>query len=306
MAAKAVAFMSNNSIRILFLAPKAKELSDLPWVAREIDAVVNCGLSLRVERDDVTEKRLVELVASEQFGIIWFASHGTGDGIYLSDGLISSESLAAILRGSGVQYVVLNTCDSIRIADTIARETHADFICTVTNISDRDAWRTGALFARELAKGATVRDAYRIARPAKPGQYIYLPAFNGASDPAKITEKVKELSDAIQDGEIERIEKALTDLASLPGRVDRLEDRVTVIEARVNPPISSILALLVVLVTVIANVAVTWTIVTDVELRTVFAVRPYLAWGGEIGFVAFTVSWTWYAVVRWRAKGQGS
>jgi hypothetical protein len=203
--------------RILLLAPYALPgLPALPWVEDEIQQLVNAGLSLHLERD-ASERRLVELLGSQPaWDVVWFASHGDAEGVLLSDGLCPVDALAALLRASGVGYVVLNTCASVAVAAAIQEESGADVICTLTAIGDREAWRTAALFARQLARGHDVRRAFELAKPAKPGRYIYLAGDRDLRQRDQLSTIVDQLHTI--EGRLERVEQAVTPCRPHPQR----------------------------------------------------------------------------------------
>ena len=203
--------------RILLIAPRALPgLPALPWVDDEIQHLVNSGLSLHLERD-ATERHLIELLGKQPaWDVVWFASHGDAEGVMLSDGLCPVDTLATLLRASGVGYVVINTCASVAVAAAIQEECGADVICTLTTVEDREAWRTGALFARQLARGLDVRRAFELAKPAKPGRYIYLAGDRELRERDQLSTIVDQLH--TMEGRLERVELAVTPCRSHPQR----------------------------------------------------------------------------------------
>ena len=109
--------MANTSV--LLIAPnKSPGLAALPWVDVEIQSIVNSGLNIRLERCDVRERTLFELLSNKNYNIIWFASHG-GKGSVLSDGLDIRRCAGVDVKSCTANYVVLNTCDSVHIAAVI-------------------------------------------------------------------------------------------------------------------------------------------------------------------------------------------
>ncbi|MGB5048130.1 MAG: hypothetical protein WBO46_04295, partial [Caldilineaceae bacterium] len=113
-------------------------------------------------------------VNSDPFELIWFVAHGGPDGVVLENGTLSGESLTAYVRSGGIGGVVLNTCESIAIANAIVQESGADVVATIQPVPDVTAYETGALLAGQLATGGTLRQAYRQSKPGRNDNYIFL------------------------------------------------------------------------------------------------------------------------------------
>lgn len=276
---------------VLLIAPHSSDkLPLLPWVDTEIESIVNSGLPVHLERD-INQRKLVELTTDTKYNIVWFATHGTEKGIYLSDGLLGTDAITTILRNAGAHYVVLNTCDSIHVAVSISEETGADVICTVSDVGDQEAWRTAAYLAKHLARGLTVQAAFKMSRPASHGKYVYLPGFNGADNRRELQEKISELTAALASGQPERVEEIISSLADLNMRVARLESRQSVTEAKLSPPIGSIALFLLAIIVLVIAVVVALNAFNNPVLMEILVEQPVIVVTGVIVTFALIVTW---------------
>lgn len=298
------------SILILLVAPKNSQLPALPWVDAEIQAIVNSGLQVQLERD-VNERLLSELLGRRQWDIVWFASHGTTAGIVLSDGVIATDALASMLRSVSVKYVVLNTCESVHVAAAISEEADCDVICTISpTIEDKQAWLTASNMARRLAAGDTVFDAFKRSRPTQPGKYIYLPGSGGFRE--ALHQQVKRLTAAIENGDQEEVERIVSGLALLGERVSALEivsardgRRIDALERKVSPPISVVLIAVAFVVVLLSNIfAVLW-LVNSAELWPALKQVPLIIGGFEAVVVLFMATLLWLARLIYRGERVG-
>ena len=302
---------------ILLVAPKNKALPVLPWVDQEIQAIVNSGLTVQLERD-VNERLLSELLGRRQWDIVWFASHGTSTGVALSDGIISTEALASMLRSVNVRYVVLNTCESVHVAAAISEEADCDVICTISpTIEDKQAWLTASNMARRLAAGDTVFDAFKRSRPTQPGKYIYLPGSGGFR--TTLHQQVARLTSAIENGDPEEVERIVGGLADLGKRVSDLEiseERQNVllaehthdiaeIQGKLSPPASIILIAAVLVTTFLSNIFAMFWIVNNEELWQVLKRVPLVIGGFEAAVVLFMATLLWLARLIYRGERAG-
>jgi hypothetical protein len=110
----------------------------------------------------------------DPFDIIWFATHGDEQGVYLTDGILNASELTSLVRSSTAQLTVFNTCSSRSVALTIHDELATEFICTVKPVPDRTAFITGTIFAQKLADGLDFFDAYEAAKPGQNSTYTYI------------------------------------------------------------------------------------------------------------------------------------
>lgn len=159
------------SIKVLLMVPK----SNLPLADAETQDVQRSGLVVTPVLSPVTQVTFTrEILASNHDGL-WLAGHMDAQGNFLLDGgeLISPSALASLVRGH-FQWVFLNSCQSIFSAQSLQNETEADIICTIIDVPDIDAYRTGALFANWLVRLGDVRAAYEQSKPGGNRVYVYL------------------------------------------------------------------------------------------------------------------------------------
>lgn len=163
-----------NVKRVLLVVPQL----NLAYAESEIEAVINSGLNVHLLNHGITEDSIADRLLNENFDILWFAAHTTDE----ADGRIQigansympATSLAQICRNSDLDLVYLNTCSSWGIAAIISQEIDAALICTVGDVDDRVAFRTGAIFARRLAHSDDYRKAFEYAKPARNRTYVFL------------------------------------------------------------------------------------------------------------------------------------
>lgn len=161
--------------RILLVVPDAS----LSHAADEIQAVVNSGLSVRLMNTGVTEDAISDELLRSDYDVLWFATHAEAtahDGrIKLSsDKYIEAPALVQMVRGTKLKLIYLNTCSSFGIASAIQEETDLTVICTINEVDDYLAYRTGSLFARRLAQNGDYRVAFEAAKPGRNRNYVYL------------------------------------------------------------------------------------------------------------------------------------
>lgn len=155
-------------MNVLLIAPHMGSLN----VEEEVQAIMNSGLKVTSLIGNVTHIDVLREV-EKSYDILWLCTHGTEEGIQLSDGILNSSLLVALTRDK-FRLIVLNTCSSWKVAQMIQNETSAEVIATVIDVPDREAFQTGTIFARELAKVANFERAYYKARPGNNRTYIRL------------------------------------------------------------------------------------------------------------------------------------
>lgn len=181
-------------MKILLIAPRTEaHLPELPFVSSEVRQVNNTpGLDVTLLHDKVSEQDIFSALRDGAFEMIWFATHGNNDGLFIGDWVLSPQTLATYVRSSSVRYVFLNTCESIGVATWLSNETQADVICTVSTIEDLLAWRTGSLFAVMLGRGYDPRTAYEQSKPVGSRNYLYLTA-NVAAATSDISSSLRDI-----------------------------------------------------------------------------------------------------------------
>jgi hypothetical protein len=163
---------------------------------------------------------LLDELSNGQYDVLWVCSHGTAAGIVLSDGIVSGETLAQVVRSSDVNLVVLNTCDSITTAQQLQNETRADVIATIEEVPDREAFQTGVLFARALAQTNNIAEAYNIANPGGGNRsYIHL----GGAVPNQIERQGRDNQTTVEE-RLSRLEQLNNDTQKTLERIVTLMD----------------------------------------------------------------------------------
>src|SRR5687768_1261380 len=155
--------------KTLVIAPEM----GLEYASDEVMAVVNAldGQLLQGKRANIYG--LVDIL-NEGWDVIWLCTHGSEEGVLLTDGIVKTSELTTFIRSAGAHLTVFNTCSSYQVAHAIHAEVGTTFVCTVKPVPDREAFLTGTIFARQLAKGQTFRQAYEAAKPGQNSTYVFL------------------------------------------------------------------------------------------------------------------------------------
>lgn len=164
-------------IQVLLVAP---HMSELEGATQEVYAVERMpGLAVERLPPDARRRELLHALRSDvYFAVLWLATHGTAAGVWLNaDDLLPSEDLIALTRGSGLQGVVLNSCESAELAEMLHDATGIDVVCTLTDVADMSAFQTGVLFARHLGETGDFRAAFDAARPGGAPTFRYVPEY---------------------------------------------------------------------------------------------------------------------------------
>lgn len=155
-------------MNVLLIAPR----TNLLYAEEEVQSIMRSGLEVTPLIGNVTHIDVLREV-EKSYDVLWLCTHGTEDGIELSDGILNVSLLVALVRGK-FNLIVLNTCVSWKVAQMIQNETSAEVIATVIEVPDKEAFQTGTIFARELAKVSNPEMAYYKARPGNNRTYIRL------------------------------------------------------------------------------------------------------------------------------------
>lgn len=133
---------------------------DLPMAQAEAQTLVNM-LGARVLIGEVTTQDIL-LELAEVPDVLWFASHGGHDGIWLSGGeVLAVGDLASMIRGSECKCVFINTCSSEEYAEQLFGMTQIPVICTVSEVPDISAYVTARGFARGIAAKMSLPVAFQ-------------------------------------------------------------------------------------------------------------------------------------------------
>jgi hypothetical protein len=224
---------------VLMIAPTR---SDLPNVAIEAAAVVN-ALGGTLVQGPVTERDVRDAASAGGFEGIWFATHaGIVEGktrVLLTDESLSEESVVAYVAASGASWCFLNTCASNVLGLRILDETLADVICTVSELPDPAAMRTGVLFARQLALLGDPWSAYQRSKPGGNRQYNFLVNYrqremagiNGGNTYPAAQDRLQASMDQMS----RDMSKISTDVEVLKERTTSIDSRLAKIENTVRP-----------------------------------------------------------------------
>lgn len=205
-------------MRVLLIAPRVGLGAD-----EEVQRVINWLHPDRVLLGTVTADEVLDVLGLAPYEVIWFAAHGSSQGIEMSDGMLKTNDLVQLLRGRQVQCIFLNTCDSVSVAIRLhdAIKTAA-VVATAAEVDDAVAARTGALFAEYVAQGKSWREAYELSKPIDT-DYVYI-------NDAMVGNEMLALMDEIRKSE-ERVKDALLSEA------DTLRARLTALEEQRRPSV---------------------------------------------------------------------
>ena len=199
-------------IRVLLIAP----FTDLPGAANEAYAIERSGLDVVRLPPDVRQRDILQVLSTDRFDALWFASHGSANGIQLAGGeMLSIDAMAPLVRSAGATGVVLNTCDSQEIGERIHDVTGVDCICTVAGSGDPIASQTGTLLAVQLADCGDFRLAFERSRPSGV-LYRYIPEYR-KSLPMPPTNG---LTSQFSSEELRKIYEAISDIQQRLTRVE--------------------------------------------------------------------------------------
>ncbi|MGD9725208.1 MAG: CHAT domain-containing protein [Nitrospiraceae bacterium] len=199
-------------VKTLLIAPSV----GLGQADEEVQRVVNWLHPEKVMLGGVTAEEVLDALGTGPYDLIWFATHGTSEGIELSDGLLRTRDLVQLLQGSQVKCIFLNTCSSVAVAirlhDWIKT---AAVVSTSAETDDVVAARTGALFAQYLAQGKSWREAYELSKPVD-ADYIYI-------NDSLTGNEMLALMDEIRQSEGRVKEALVAETIQLRARLDALE-----------------------------------------------------------------------------------
>lgn len=156
-------------MKIHLFAPR----TDLAYVDAEVQNILRSGNEITPVLGHITRQVFLQEILGSDAEMLYLCTHGTSEGVMLSDGILKASQLTQTVRGR-FGYVVLNTCDSYHTAQMLQDSTEAAIIATIIPIPDEEAFFTGSVFAQELAQTGDVGKAYAKARPGHNRTYIYL------------------------------------------------------------------------------------------------------------------------------------
>lgn len=143
-------------------------------VSAELRSIADALLPGKVRRDTTLEavpqtrpSDVDVYLTNTRPDVVHFSMHGEPDGLWLCDAYLepkkySGQELAAALEGMQVKLVVLNTCESEKVAEAI-RDAVDVVIATKKTLSDDHAIVFSEVFYRSLQVGLTIEKAYQAA-----------------------------------------------------------------------------------------------------------------------------------------------
>lgn len=203
--------------------------SDIAAVEDEVRAV-SSALTTVTLRERVSVQDVVTLLTSRRWEVVWFACHGSEAGIVLGPGAtLDTSTLIQLVRNSGAELVVLNTCDSAQMATYLCLQAGVAVVCTVAAVGDVTGATTGALLARNLARGMAVEAAYTQSVPGDVGLAQRYRLFDGrkSGGEGEVEETVPEYAGLNDAQMIRRVADKQTQMAE---RLSTMDARTTVIE----------------------------------------------------------------------------
>lgn len=181
-------------MRVLLVAPRHGNLSG---VDEEIQNVLRSGLEVTPLLGVVGLPELMREIRSGQYDVLWFATHGSPEGIQLSDAMLSAEELVPLVR-ERFGLVVLNSCSSLLTAQLLQEEANVAVICTLLDVEDRQAYQTGSRLASALYESVTIVAAYLASKPGRNRSYLYLPSLSPSDDTlSQVMSELKDLRKAV-------------------------------------------------------------------------------------------------------------
>lgn len=162
---------------VLLIAPSRT----LKYAEKEVQAVIN-SLHPDVLLGEGANTEAIFDALAKQYDLVWFAGHSTSAGIELENTHLTAEDLAKFMQEHR-PALFLNSCESLPVALLISEWLNTTVIGTIEDVEDANAFQTGVLFARGLAAGKNLREAFESSRSVH-AQYVFLPGIpvrNGES-----------------------------------------------------------------------------------------------------------------------------
>lgn len=223
--------------------------SDILAVEDEV-RVVSSALPTVTLRETVSVGDVMRLLTSRRWEIVWFACHGSAAGVELGGpgNTLDTSTLIQLIRNSGAELVVLNTCESAQMATYLCLEARVAVICTVAAVGDVAGATTGALLAHNLAAGMDVAAAYARSVPGDVGLAQRYRLFDGrragdeeGSVPEFGSQNMTDAFRRITDREsviVDRISALDTRLSVMEHDIRRIQEGVEAVHERVGhvPP----------------------------------------------------------------------
>jgi hypothetical protein len=176
-------------------------------------------------RNGVSVRDVTDLLTRQSWDIVWFACHGGRDGVMLSgEQMLDTSTLIQLVRNSGAQLVVFNTCESEPVGLFVHYSADVSVISTIAAVGDQTAYVTGALLARNLAAGLDIRTAYARSKPGEVALAQVYRLFDRDYSPSDQTAQLLELMTLV----MQPIQRQLD---ALDDRLDRMENKPVKVDA---------------------------------------------------------------------------
>lgn len=135
------------SKRVLLIAPK------LVGIDSNIEAELIGGNYFNVTplMGEVDRERLTRATVRSHFDVVHIVSHGSPEGIQLSDGMLTMAQLAGTVKDVSAELVYLNSCDSARLGQYLADRGVPITLAYTVDVLDDDAISRAASFYRNAA-----------------------------------------------------------------------------------------------------------------------------------------------------------
>lgn len=162
-------------MKVLLVAPRKSDLAAVDAEIQDISRVK--GLSVTLLVGQITATQLLREIRDGDFDCLWLATHGNADYIELSGvEKVTAEELVPLVRGR-FGLVVLNTCNSLRIAKMLQLQANVGVICSLISTADATAYKFGSLLSVALVEHPTIADAYLATVFGNDESYLYLAAL---------------------------------------------------------------------------------------------------------------------------------
>ena len=240
-------------MRVLLVAPR----TNLLLVDAEVQDVLTSGLDVEPILGDVSRIDLTRKLRSHDFDVLWLATHGDETGILLSDGILSSATIAQLVRGR-ISLVVINTCDSYDTAHMLQNETEASVVCTVQKVPDDQAYHTASLFAVALSETGDPRDAYERSKPGGNRSYLFLEGKRKMQNqrPERSEKDINDLFDALLGNRMTGKIGVLDDIANIKKAIAEVNGNVSVMDVRLSKRIDAVESGLIIVQSGLSNMQV--------------------------------------------------
>jgi len=245
-------------MHVLLVAPK----TNLFYAELEVRKVSQYLNPYILEGNDVTSVRLLEELLRGTYDLLWMATHSSEEGFLLSDGVISPAEFATDIKTSSIERLFLNSCASVHTAVLINENLGLELICSILDIPDREAFKTGMRLAYHLSRDSSFARAYELSRPIDNRQYLYLPGSmmtkgeqrTVASGVESVHEDVKRLIMLMEGNRQYNITGVLQTIEKLDQRVLRNEGRLSLMTTVLGSlTIVNVIMLIAIVVTIIRS-----------------------------------------------------